>query len=105
MKTSSSTLKEFHTIPPPKGALYATGRSLAISPKTSFSVERKKTLDKKKQGLTEALKNSCDLHLCLISEGAECIFIPQIPSLAEASTEFRKTALALACAYPQRRGY
>ncbi|CAN0476577.1 unnamed protein product [Rangifer tarandus platyrhynchus] len=56
-------------------------------------------------GLTEALKNSCDLHLCLISEGAECIFIPQIPSLAEASTEFRKTALALACAYPQRRGY
>ncbi|XDA77552.1 hypothetical protein R6Z07F_007684 [Ovis aries] len=49
MKISSSTLKEFHTIPPPRGALDATGRSLAISPKTSLSAGRKKTLDEKKQ--------------------------------------------------------
>ncbi|XP_055444589.1 phosducin-like protein 2 isoform X3 [Bubalus kerabau] len=36
MKTSSSTLKEFHTIPPPRGALDATGRSLA-----NFTLSRK----------------------------------------------------------------
>ncbi|KAM7243200.1 hypothetical protein CapIbe_005694 [Capra ibex] len=51
MKISSSTLKEFHTIPPPRGALDATGGSLAttVSPKTSLSAGRKKTLDEKKQ--------------------------------------------------------
>ncbi|XP_055290597.1 neuromedin-U isoform X1 [Moschus berezovskii] len=79
MKTSSFTLKELHTIPPPREALDATGISLAISPKTSLSAGRKKILDNKKQ----------------ISEGAERIFIPKNLFLAEASTEFRKTALGL----------
>ncbi|XP_027999622.2 cyclic nucleotide-binding domain-containing protein 2-like [Eptesicus fuscus] len=126
MKTGSSTWKNVHTLLPPKGTPAVTGRSLetsTVSPKTSFSAARKKTLDTKKPplqgcspatcfveirmleqgdvfGLAEALDNSCDLHVYLVSEGVECIFIPKSLFLAEASPEFRRTAVGLVCAYP-----
>ncbi|XP_016062866.1 PREDICTED: cyclic nucleotide-binding domain-containing protein 2-like isoform X2 [Miniopterus natalensis] len=106
MKTGSSTLKNVHTVLPPKGTLDVTERSLetsTVSPKTSFSAARKKKLDTKKpplQGLEETLDNSCDLHLYLISQGAECIFIPKNLFLAEASPESRSAALELVCAHP-----
>ncbi|XP_059538477.1 uncharacterized protein LOC132227423 [Myotis daubentonii] len=126
MKTGSSTQKNVHTLLPPKGTPAVTGRSLetsTVSPKTSFSAARKKTLGTKKPplqgsspatgfveirvleqgdvfGLAEALDNSCDLQVYLISEGVECIFIPKSLFLAEASPECRRTAVELVCAYP-----
>ncbi|XP_045689991.1 uncharacterized protein LOC123815622 [Phyllostomus hastatus] len=53
-KTSSSTLKNPHAVLPPRGPLDVTGRSLetaTVSPRTSFSAARKKTLDTKKPPL------------------------------------------------------
>ncbi|XP_036110518.1 cyclic nucleotide-binding domain-containing protein 2-like [Molossus molossus] len=126
MKSSSATLKNAHTVLPSRGTLDVTGRSLktsTVSPKTSFSAAREKTLDTKKSplqgsslatcfveirvlgqgevfGLAETLDKSCDLHSYLISEGVECVFIPKHLFLAEASAEFRRTAPERACGYP-----
>ncbi|XP_048640467.1 cyclic nucleotide-binding domain-containing protein 2-like isoform X1 [Marmota marmota marmota] len=126
MKTVSSTLKNFHSGLPSRQTIGVTGKSLersTVSPKISFSAARKTPVNTKKTqhqgsspatcfveirvleqggifGLEETVGKPCDLHLCLISEGAECIFIPKNLFLAEASTEFRRAVLELVCPYP-----
>ncbi|XP_047422755.1 cyclic nucleotide-binding domain-containing protein 2-like isoform X2 [Sciurus carolinensis] len=125
-KTDSSTLKHFHRGLPSRRTSGITGKSLersTVFPNTSFSAARKTTLNTKNPqhqgsspvacfvkirileqggmfGLEETVDKSCDLHLCLISQGAECIFISKNLFLAEASAENRRAALELVSTYP-----
>ncbi|XP_012579474.1 PREDICTED: uncharacterized protein LOC105853537 [Condylura cristata] len=129
MRTGSFILKTSYIDFPPREIHDAYRRSLqtsTVSLKTSTSASRKKTPDTRKPqrqepsqatcfveirvleqgdifGLAETVDNSCDLHLCLISEGAECIFIPKTLFLAQASTGLRKTAEELVGTYPTEK--
>nr|XP_051676227.1 cyclic nucleotide-binding domain-containing protein 2 isoform X2 [Oryctolagus cuniculus] len=123
-KTGSSALKNVHTgvLPRRPAGVTAVLEASAVSRETSPSATRTtlSTQEPRLQrsspatcfveirvleqggifGLVETLDKSCDLQLCLISGGAECIFIPRTVFLAEAGTETRRTALASVCAYP-----
>ncbi|XP_048364770.1 cyclic nucleotide-binding domain-containing protein 2-like isoform X2 [Sphaerodactylus townsendi] len=51
-------------------------------------------------GLLEAMNKFCALQLSLISEGADCIFIPKKLFLEEAPSKSRQVALEMASSYP-----
>uniref|UniRef100_UPI00398F1AA8 cyclic nucleotide-binding domain-containing protein 2-like n=1 Tax=Pristiophorus japonicus TaxID=55135 RepID=UPI00398F1AA8 len=51
-------------------------------------------------GLTEIPGSTCNLRLSLVSDGAECIFIPKKLFLGEAPAKSRQAALELVNTYP-----
>ncbi|XP_061440612.1 cyclic nucleotide-binding domain-containing protein 2-like isoform X2 [Rhineura floridana] len=53
-------------------------------------------------GLAEIMDRFCGLQLSLISEGAECVFIPKRLFLLEAPPKSKRIALEMASSYPQK---
>ncbi|XP_061440618.1 uncharacterized protein LOC133364279 isoform X6 [Rhineura floridana] len=54
------------------------------------------------KGLAEIMDRFCGLQLSLISEGAECVFIPKRLFLLEAPPKSKRIALEMASSYPQK---
>ncbi|XP_055444590.1 phosducin-like protein 2 isoform X4 [Bubalus kerabau] len=99
MKTSSSTLKEFHTIPPPRGALDATGRSLA-----NFTLSRKEenTLQKETGApvLPQGLQPEQELQLWNEINDA-CLSLLSMHPQPQASNALEEICLAIMRTLPK----